>query len=72
MNPPPPPPFNCEVFSPCWCSVAGRENNPNCKQSVSIKSDLFVFLLVAGILYYMLIIFKYIKPLSFKLKTNKL
>lgn len=54
----PPPPFNCELFSPCWCSVAGRENNPHCKQSVSIQSDVFAFLLIAGILSYMLLIFK--------------
>jgi len=59
MNPPPP--FNCEVFSPCWCSVAGRENNPHCKTGLSIQSDLFAFLLVAGMLSYMLFLF-YRKP----------
>jgi len=71
MNPPPPP-FNCEVFSPCWCSVAGRENNPNCKQSVSIQSDLFALLLVVFIVVYTLWVFKIIKsfPIIFKRNSN--
>jgi len=58
MNPPPPPPFNCVQFSPCWCSVAGREKNPHCKQSVSIQSDFLTLVLVSGILVYMWRIFK--------------
>lgn len=47
----PPPPFsgNCEQFSPCWCAVAGRENNPHCKLGVSINNPYFiVFMIVAG------------------------
>lgn len=63
-----PPPFsNCEVFSPCWCAVAGRENNPHCQKSaLPIQNDFLATLIVAGILAYMLVIFKLIKPFSFK------
>jgi len=52
-NIPPPPGDKCEVFSPCWCSVSGRENNPHCKSviSVSIQSDILtILLIIAGIL----------------------
>lgn len=49
-------------FTKCWCeAVPGRMNNPHCKSlipSVSIQSDVLTFILVAGILLYMLRIFK--------------
>ena len=49
-------------------------SNPHCPDyepiATSIQSDLFTFLIVAGILYYMLIIFKLIKPFSFSFKRN--
>lgn len=48
----PPPPFNCQVFSPCWCSVAGRENNPHCKTSVPIDNPLFMAFAVIVIVIY--------------------
>jgi len=72
MNPPPPPPFNCVQFSPCWCSLAGRENNPHCKTGLSIESNLFALLLVVFIVVYTLWVFKIIKsfPIIFKRNSN--
>jgi len=47
MNPPPPPfSGDCEIFSPCWCAVAGRQNNPHCKPSVSINSSVFIIAMI--------------------------
>lgn len=40
---------DCEVFSPCWCSVAGRENNPNCKEKLSIESWVFAGIILIAI-----------------------
>lgn len=62
----PPKPFTCEwyklhpQFGQCPDEVPGAD----------IQSDLFTLLIVAGILYYMLIIFKLIKPFSFSFKRN--
>lgn len=40
MTPSPPPPFDCEIFSPCWCAVAGRENNPHCKDKNPVQFSI--------------------------------
>ena len=49
-------------FTKCWCEAEpARMNNPHCQSlmpSVSIKSDVLTFIIVAGILVYMWRIFK--------------
>jgi len=46
-----PPPQDCPIFSPCWCAVAGRENNPHCKDSLPINSNYFIIpMIILGIL----------------------
>lgn len=32
-------------FTPCWCAVAGRENNPHCKNVASVPIDNPVFII---------------------------
>lgn len=52
-------------FTPCWCSVAGRENNPHCKNVPSVPIDDPIYFLILGL---MTIIFLIIK---FKPKQNE-
>lgn len=55
MNEPLPMPWgDCERFSPCWCAVAGRQNNPNCKQKVPIESFSLSAVIVIAILLFIL------------------
>lgn len=52
-------PEPCPVHSPCWCEVAGRENNPHCKTSVPINEFLSVIILI-GLVYGIIIINRFI------------
>lgn len=51
------PPKPCPVFSPCWCEVAGRENNPHCADAVPIEQFVNVFFIIA-VIYGIFIIIK--------------
>ena len=46
------PPAPCPVFSPCWCEVAGRQNNPHCKgvDSLPVENDNMQVVIVILIL----------------------
>jgi len=68
MKPQPPEPCR-EPFSPCWCSVAGRENNPHCKTAVPIESNvLTTILIIAGIL----LVLNALKLINMKTLFNKI